>query len=90
MGITAIVCIAVVVLAIVIVLTILVYNQMLLTNEVNKRLLLMAKESIDKERSTQQELQDALVDMEQRAQDSQYSNTQTETTSGFQDDDLEI
>jgi uncharacterized protein YsxB (DUF464 family) len=90
MGITAIVCIAVVVLAIVIVLTILVYNQMLLTNEVNKRLLLMTKESIDKERSTQQELQDALVAMEQMAQDSQPSNTQTDTPSGFQDDDLDI
>lgn len=90
MGITAIVCIAVVVLAIVIVLTILVYNQMLLTNEVNKRLLLMTKESIDKERSTQQELQDALVTMEQMAQDSQHSNTQAETPSGFQDDDLDI
>jgi hypothetical protein len=38
MGITAIVCIALVVLAIVIILTVLVYNQMLLLNETNKRL----------------------------------------------------
>ena len=44
MGVTAIICIATIVLAIIIVLTILVYNQMLLLNEVNKRLLLFAKE----------------------------------------------
>lgn len=46
--------------AIVIILAILVYHQMLLINEVNKRLLLMAKESVDKERSTQEELTEAL------------------------------
>lgn len=65
MGITAIVCIAIVVLAIVIVLTVLVYNQMLLLNETNKRLLLLTKEAIDKERMTQEELQDALLAIEQ-------------------------
>lgn len=72
--ITAIICISVVVLAIVIVLTILVYNQMLLLNEVNKRLLLYAKESIDKERSTTEELQEALHQLDALANEMQ-SNT---------------
>ena len=46
--------------AIVVIIAILLYNQMLLLNEVNKRLLLMTKESIDKERLTQEELNEAL------------------------------
>lgn len=73
MGTVAIICIAAVVIIIVIILTILVYNQMLLLNEVNKRLLLMTKESIDRERSTMEELQEALVELERN------SNTPTDT-----------
>ena len=71
MGVTAIICIAAVVIAIVIILTIIIYNQMLLLNEVNKRLLLIAKESIDKERSTQEELSDALLELQSRANEEQ-------------------
>ena len=49
---------------ILIALTILVYNQMLLVNQLNKRLFLFAKESVDKERSTMAEYQAALDQME--------------------------
>lgn len=89
MGITAIICIAVIVLAIIIILTILLYNMMLLLNEVNKRLLLIAKESIDNERSTQEELQDALVALEQ-ASNEQPITTTSNTNESFNDDDLDI
>jgi hypothetical protein len=41
----------------IIVLSILVYNQMLMVNEINKRLLLLAKESQEKERITMAELE---------------------------------
>ena len=37
---------------------------MLLLNEVNKRLLLMTKESIDKERETQEDLSQALRELD--------------------------
>lgn len=49
---------------ILIALTILVYNQMLLVNQLNKRLFLFAKESVDKERSTMADYQAALDQME--------------------------
>jgi hypothetical protein len=92
MGITAIVCIAAIVLLIVIVLTILVYNQMLLLNEVNKRLLLMARESVEKERMTQEELQDALVTIEQMSNETanQVQSNPSKDNPEFLDEDLEI
>lgn len=55
-----IIALAVALVFIVIIVAILLYNQMLLLNEVNKRLLLMTKESVDKERSTQEDLTEAL------------------------------
>jgi hypothetical protein len=89
MGVTAIICIATIVLAIIIVLTILVYNQMLLLNEVNKRLLLFARESIEKERMTQEELQEALVTIEQMSNEQTPQGNQVFEPE-FHDDDLEI
>lgn len=71
MGTVAIICIAAVVVVIVIVLTILVYNQMLLLNEVNKRLLLMAKESVDRERQTEADLQEALRQIDELTNNTQ-------------------
>lgn len=85
----AIICIAVLVITIVIVLTILIYNQMLLLNEMNKRLLLLAKEAIEKERMTQEELQDALVALEQ-ASNEQPVTTTSQTYGTFHDEDLDI
>ena len=89
----AIICIAVLVIAIVIVLAILVYNQMLLLNEMNKRLLLLTKEAIEHERMTQEELQDALVTLEQMSNSGSTnipSTKQPDEYTGFHDDDLDI
>ena len=47
-----------------VILAIVIYNQMLLLNQVNKRLLLMTKESIEKERYTMEELQTRLDEFE--------------------------
>lgn len=89
MGIVAIICIAAVVLTIVIVLAVLVYNQMLLLNEINKRLLLMTKEAIEKERTTQEELQDALITLEQMSNEEVSKHT-VNSEPGFHDEDLDI
>jgi type II secretory pathway pseudopilin PulG len=51
-----------VILLIAVLLAIIIYNQMLLLNEVNKRLLLLAAESIEKERITMAELNKAIQD----------------------------
>ena len=47
-----------------IILAVVIYNQMLLLNQVNKRLLLMTKESIEKERLTRDEVQQRLDEFE--------------------------
>lgn len=57
MAITALILIAVI-------MAVVIYNQMLLLNQVNKRLLLMTKESIEKERYTMEELQARLDEFE--------------------------
>ena len=82
---TAIICIAAVVIAIVIVLTIIVYNQMLLLNEVNKRLLVLAKDSIDNERNTEDELQDAIRQLEEQA-----NNRNEQPTAQSYDTDIDL
>lgn len=58
-----------------IILAVVIYNQMLLLNQVNKRLLLMTKESIEKERMTMDELQERLDEFE-----SEYPIQQKKTT----------
>ena len=47
-----------------VILAIIIYNQMLLLNQINKRLLLMTKESIEKERYTMEEMQERLDEFE--------------------------
>ena len=47
-----------------VIMAVIIYNQMLLLNQVNKRLLLMTKESIEKERITMDELQTRLDEFE--------------------------
>lgn len=85
------ICLTIIIVAIIIMLAILIYNQMLLLNEVNKRLLLMAKESIDKERMTQEELQEALVNLEHLSNEEPVtSQTYTNETPSFDDNDLDI
>ena len=90
MGVTAIICIASVVVVIVVILAILVYNQMLLLNEVNKRLLLMAKESVDRERSTMEELQEALLALEQQSNDTPVQAETPDSINSYHDSDLDL
>ena len=82
--ITCIICLSVLVALIVTVLVILVYNQMLITNEVNKRLLLIAKESIDKERSSTEELNEALRELDR------VTNEVKEPSMSYQEEDEEV
>jgi hypothetical protein len=90
MGVTAIICIASVVVVIVVILAILVYNQMLLLNEVNKRLLLMAKESVDRERSTMEELQEALLALEQQSNETPVQTETPDSINSYHDSDLDL
>ena len=55
----------VVIVIVVLVLAVLIYNQMLLINEVNKRLLLMAKEAQENERITMEEFNERLAGIEE-------------------------
>ena len=91
MGITAIICIACVVLAIIIVLTIIVYNQMLLLNEVNKRLILLTKDSIEKERNSISDLQEALTELEKTySVHSNQTNNPSVLQEIYNDSDLDL
>lgn len=67
--IACVITLSVVIVVIIVLLGFLFYNQMLAGNEVNKRLVLIAKESIDRERSTQEELQSALAELDRAAQE---------------------
>lgn len=62
---TAIIISAIVALILItVILSIIIYNQMLLFNQINKRLLLMTKESIEKERYTIEEIDERLNEFE--------------------------
>lgn len=52
------------IVAIVIILAIIIYQQMCLVNQINKRLLLLAKESVEREQYAMAELQDQLDNFE--------------------------
>lgn len=84
--ITCVIVLSVVIVCILVLLGILFYNQMLVTNEVNKRLLLITKESIDKERSTQEELQQALIELDRATQENQ-STTSSPNAGEAQDEE---
>lgn len=60
-----IITLAVALVLVVIIMAIVLYNQLLLLNEVNKRLLVLTKDSIEKERTTQEELQEALRQLDE-------------------------
>jgi hypothetical protein len=70
-------------IGIVVVLAIIVYNQMLLLNEVNKRLLLMTRESIEKERQTLGDLEEALKNIESMSNDIKPTVKPTENEDSF-------
>jgi predicted amino acid dehydrogenase len=70
-------------IGIVVVLAIIVYNQMLLLNEVNKRLLLITRESIEKERQTLGDLEEALKNIESMSNDIKPTIKPTENEDSF-------
>ena len=74
---------------IVVILTILIYNQMLLINEVNKRLLLMAKESQENERITMEEFNDRLAGLEEDFSSRSQIRSRREEINPLLDDDDE-
>lgn len=57
------------IVAIIIILAIIIYQQMCLVNQINKRLLLITKESIEKERYTMAEMQEQLDSFESTTPD---------------------
>ena len=69
------VCLAFSVVGLAVILGVLIYNQMLLLNEVNKRLLLITTESIEKERITQDELNAALEELNDKVNSNQKEMT---------------
>lgn len=58
-----------IVVTVVTILTVLIYNQMLLINEVNKRLLLMARDAQENERITMEEFNERLASLEEDTAD---------------------
>ena len=81
---TIVITLAVALVLIVVIIAILLYNQMLLLNEVNKRLLLMTKESVDRERATQEDLTQALRELD--AAVNEQTQSVTEETPTVEDD----
>lgn len=59
----AIITLTIALIAALIILAVIVYHQMLMINEVNKRLLLLTQESLERERVTKEEQQDALIQL---------------------------
>lgn len=84
--IVCVIILAAIIACILVLLGILFYNQMLVTNEVNKRLLLLTEDSMEKERSTQAELQEALIDLD-RAVNEQNNPKPEEPSSPELDDE---
>lgn len=75
------ICLAIIFVAILLLFAFIIYHQMLLLNEVNKRLMLMTKESIERERLTQEEYAALL---------SNYQNSVNEQTTVQQEEALEL
>ena len=59
----AIIILAIALVAALIIFAVVLYHQMLMLNEVNKRLLLITQESLERERITKEEQQDALIQL---------------------------
>lgn len=86
-----IICVAILLAILFITMAIVIYHQMLLTNEVNKRLLLIATESIEKERTTQEELTQALQELERLTNEQTTPPIQqNEDFNPYHDDDLDL
>lgn len=69
-----------------VILAIIIYNQMLLLNQINKRLLLMTKESIEKERYTMEEMQERLDEFEKEFPNANLTQSQINDALGEDDE----
>jgi predicted Holliday junction resolvase-like endonuclease len=69
---------ACIIVTVIIVLAIIIYHQMLLINEVNKRIFVFAKEAIDKERITMEEytkiIQEQNVELQNKVEQEETFN----------------
>lgn len=79
----AIIVAAVCILVVCVLLFILNYHQMLLVNEVNKRLSMMASEAIEKERLTMQEYEEYLRSVESAVGQGERQAEEIDYNSGF-------
>ena len=71
-----------------IIFAVILYHQMLMVNEVNKRLLLITQESIERERITKEEQQDALIQLAIATETNASQETSTSTV--VSDDEAEV
>lgn len=89
-----IICAAVLLAIIFITMAIVIYHQMLLTNEVNKRLLLIATEAIEKDRVDAEELKQALDELDKLSNPTvpvaQDNTTEEEAFNPYHDKDLDL
>lgn len=63
MVIVAIICLAAVVISVAVILSVIIYHQMLLINEVNKRLLLLTTNAVERESFVVNDLEERLSDL---------------------------
>lgn len=63
---TLIICAVIAIIALLIFFGFIIYHQMLLLNEVNKRLMMQARESLEKERLTQEEYSNLVQEFNNR------------------------
>lgn len=82
-----IIALAVCLVVVVIILAIMFYHQMLLVNEVNKRLLMLHEDSIDSERNTMDALNQRLEDERLRLSEKFDENNNQNLTGEDADDD---
>lgn len=71
-----------------IIFAVILYHQMLMVNEVNKRLLLITQESIERERITKEEQQDALIQLAIATETNASQETSASTV--ISDDEAEV
>ena len=62
--IVCIIVLAIIIALILLILCFLIYNQMHLVNQVNKRLIVITQESIEHDRATQEQLQEAVMELD--------------------------
>jgi len=83
----AILILAIAIVIVMIVFAVIIYHQMLMVNEINKRLLLLTQESMERERITKEEQQEALIQLATVTEAN--ANKETFTSSVLTDDEAD-